>query len=77
MEPEEPIHLFKDTVVSLDGDFAIVECVRIFGTGFNVYRAIPSGSENFVKINERMHCFTAIEHAQKWLYEYRSDPANK
>ena len=67
------IHLYKDTVVSHDGDFAIVECVRIFGTGWNVYQANPSGSENFEKINQRMKCFTSLDAAEKWLAEYRAN----
>ena len=69
----EEIHLYKDTVVSHDGDFAIVECVRIFGTGWNVYQANPSGSENFEKINQRMKCFTSLDAAEKWLAEYRAN----
>ena len=72
MEQEEPIYLYRDTAVWHEGDFAIVESVRIFGTGWNVYRATTHGGENYTKINDRMSCFTSKEAAEKWLSEYKS-----
>lgn len=71
----DEIHLYKDTVVFQEGDFAIVECTRIFGTGWNVYRANPSGSENFEKINDRGSFFTNLGAAEKWLADYRAKDA--
>lgn len=63
-------HVYRDTVVSREGDFAIVKSERIFGTGWNVYKASTQGGDEFVKINERMMYFTSKEAAEKWLTEY-------
>ena len=71
----DEIFLYKDTVVQRDGDFAIVESTRIFGTGWNVYKAVGPGGDDFEKINERGSYFTSIEAAEKWLSNYRGASA--
>lgn len=68
----EQIHLFKDTVVRQDGEFAIVECTRIFGTGWNVYRRDSAGGSTYTKINERGSFFASLEAAEKWLVGFKS-----
>uniref|UniRef100_A0A6H1ZZ43 Uncharacterized protein n=1 Tax=viral metagenome TaxID=1070528 RepID=A0A6H1ZZ43_9ZZZZ len=57
----------SDEIVLLDGDFVIIESVRLFGTGYNCYHAKESGSGEFVKINSRASYFTNYAAAKVWL----------
>ena len=60
-----------DKVVFREGDYAIIQSDRIFGTGFNCYHATEPGGENFEKINDRLSYFATFEAASNWLKEFR------
>ena len=64
-------------VVFYDGDYAIIKCYRIFGNGFNCYKADKGNKETviFTKINERLSWFRTYEAAIKWLEKYKKENA--
>ncbi len=64
----------NDECVFLDGDFAIVKSYRIFGFGFNCYKAKTEGSSDFEKINNPLSFFTSFERAKEFLDSYRASP---
>ena len=63
--------IMSDECVYLDGDFMIVKSVRIFGAGFNCYKAKNKGSSEFQKINKEWSFFTSLETAKSWLDNHR------
>ena len=60
-----------DEVVFLDDDFAIVKSERLFGDGFNCYKANSHGSDGFTKINRENAYFIHFDAAKEFLDEYR------
>lgn len=77
LEVSDESILYKDTAVYRDGDFVILECARIFGTGWNVYRADAPGSDDFTKVNEPGSYFTSYNAAKNWLDDFKTAPHNE
>ena len=66
-----------DTLVWTDGEYAVVEVVRPFGTGFVCYRKVNDLGPvyNFVRIApDATTCFTSVEDARKFLETNKGEP---
>lgn len=69
-----------DTLVWTDGEYAIVEIVRPFGSGFVCYRKVNDLGPvyNFVRLMpDPTICFTSIEAAHKFLDPHKGEQASK